>query len=606
KHHLDPNCKYDEVWVDSSKGILCRGLPGPNCWIDNDFFEFKNIPSDIELLQDDICIRFLASLKSKDVDEAVVWAISWDGGRKELNHYGRPNVYQPTLFLISTNATIAVGTVKWSIMGGFKDREVMENGESRFTLHRKEGSLHSFELNNTADHAWLSQALSVFHALGISLDSDLSDFELIAPRAYLCGYLSDRQEARQRCCQQPIYLFVHPPDLTTSTEYCTTSSFHYWSFDPTGQPPLSTTTCSLLGLPLELYLRVFPPTKSSWTNTAYKRIHDYQIARGFDPTTPDFARSLRYSIFQVQHDSHRFEEVADATAASSTTFPAVTPPKEVPSKPSTIDSNPILSTPICPDPALEASYTVFASNSSSISPESTSNSWLGDCSPDHSQRNTQLLPLPHSVLTPFNDRHLHAAGTSPAAYTTPIHPHTSLAGLDFLFGATYPNDYTGWNPNLLWSGLPYGQFHALPPPVPSLGPPVASSLPFISYPNTSGALQGWKTTDTPSLKWTERVGFYPNAFFRGNTKHARLLETSESDATWSLWPAQEAECGASSGNLEGGVAADVRGMQTYGSSEGMGRPVTQTNEPEDEIRRLREENERLRRMLEISGSKNVA
>ncbi|KAL0562924.1 hypothetical protein V5O48_019154, partial [Marasmius crinis-equi] len=133
-----------------------------------------------------------------------------------------------------------------------------------------------------------------------------------------------------------------------------TSSLHHWSFDPAGQPPLSTATCDLLGLPLQLDLYVHQPTRSSWTNTAYKEIHDYQVARGFDPTTPDFARSLGYPVYQVQRDSHRFEEVADATTATSTSsamettaLPA-TPPTEPSSKPVTIHSNPISSTSIWP------------------------------------------------------------------------------------------------------------------------------------------------------------------------------------------------------------------------------------------------------------------
>ncbi|KAL0564861.1 hypothetical protein V5O48_017174 [Marasmius crinis-equi] len=583
--HLDPYCGYHEI--------------------DSDFFKFENIPSDIELLQDDICFRFLVSLKSKDVDEAVVRAISVDD-RKYL--YGGPDVHQPTVFSISTNATIAVCTVEWRITG-FEDREAMENGESRFTLGTEEGlDYHISGCHDRADEVWLTQASSVFHALGISLDSDLSNYKLITPDCYLSGHLSRSQEALQRRRQQPIYLFVvAPPELFPAWEWREASSLHYWSFDLSGQPPLSTATCNLLGLPDQLSFYGNLPDRYSWSNTAYKQVHDYQIARGFDPTTPDFARSLGYHIYQVQHDSHRFKEVAEAaTAASSTTFSDVTPAKEVPSKPSNINSNPILSTLVCSDPTLEALYAVFASDSNTISPESTSNSCLDDWSTGYSQQNTQPPPLLHGVSPPFNNQPLHATGASAFAYTMPIHSHASHADFDFPFAATHQNDYTGWNPNLLWSGLPYGQYLLPPPPISSLGPPAASSLPFISCPNTSEALLGWNATDTPSLKRKERDMFHPDVFLQGNTKRARLLETSESDAISRLWPAQEANRSASSSHLEGDVAAGVQGTQPYGSSEGMGRPVTQTNKPEDEIRQLREENERLRRMLEISGSKNAA
>ncbi|KAL0571079.1 hypothetical protein V5O48_010877 [Marasmius crinis-equi] len=133
--------------------------------------------------------------------------------------------------------------------------------------------------------------------------------------------------------------------------------------------------------------------------------------------------------------------------------------------------------------------------------------------------------------------------------------------------------------------------------------PAASSLSFLSYQNTSEALQEWKATNTPLLKRKERGMCYPDVFLQGNTKRARLLETSESDTIQHLCPAHEVECGASLSHLGGGVQ---RMQQPYGLSESMGGPVTQTSKPEDEIRWLREEIERLRGILKISGSKSVA
>ncbi|KAL0564915.1 hypothetical protein V5O48_017120, partial [Marasmius crinis-equi] len=294
-----------------------------------------------------------------------------------------------------------------------------------------------------------------------------------------------------------------------------------------------------------------------------------------------------------------FEEVADvATTASLTAFPDVTPPKEVTSKLSTIDSNPILLTPIYPDPTLEASYAVFASGSNTISPESGSNSWSGDWRTGYSQQNTQPLLLPHGISPPFKDRPLHAAGPSAVVYTTPIHSHASHTGFDFSFRATYPNAYTGWNPNLPWSELPYSQ--SLPPHTVSLlEPSTAYSIPSFSYPNTSEALRGWNTTNTPSLKRKERDTLDLDTFLEGNTKRARLLETSESDAISRLWSAHDsAESSTSSDRLAGGA----RGTQPY---ERMSGPIAQTSVTEDENRRLRGENESMKWMLGISRSNGV-
>ncbi|KAL0575866.1 hypothetical protein V5O48_006116 [Marasmius crinis-equi] len=58
----------------------------------------------------------------------------------------------------------------------------------------------------------------------------------------------------------------------------------------------------------------------SWKTSTYQRLRDYQIARGFDPTTTDLARHLDYQIFDIVTDqplpSH-FEEINDSDLYSS-------------------------------------------------------------------------------------------------------------------------------------------------------------------------------------------------------------------------------------------------------------------------------------------------
>ncbi|KAL0571665.1 hypothetical protein V5O48_010292 [Marasmius crinis-equi] len=275
------------------------------------------MPSDIELLRDDIYIRFLASLKTKIVNRAVIWATN--------DLHLRGTVLGPDLHQTNTFFSTAVWGSRHDLedKDGLQDWKVMKNGESRFTLGREEGSLAHLDLYTTGradiEVSQLSQASSIFHTLGISLDGDLSGYDLIVPDLSLKGgYLSDCPEARQRRRQQPVYLFVHPPDSSTPTESCTTSFCHHWSFDPTGQPPLSTKTCDLLGLPVQLYLTVNKPIPSAWGSTNYKLIHEYQLARGFDRTTSDIAGSPGYPGFEVRHDSSRFEDVSDGAFTGMT------------------------------------------------------------------------------------------------------------------------------------------------------------------------------------------------------------------------------------------------------------------------------------------------
>ncbi|KAL0568881.1 hypothetical protein V5O48_013093, partial [Marasmius crinis-equi] len=145
----------------------------------------------------------------------------------------------------------------------------------------------------------------------------------ILPRPRLSGHLSNSGVTRQRRRKKPIYLFVPPLSTSTPSEDCTTSSLHYWSLDPTGDHPLPTEIRQNLGLPVELFLEIRPTCQYRWDNERYKWMHEYQLARGFDPKTPDYARHLGYPIFQVQSDSDHFEEVDVTTTSSTQSPPAV-------------------------------------------------------------------------------------------------------------------------------------------------------------------------------------------------------------------------------------------------------------------------------------------
>ncbi|KAL0565377.1 hypothetical protein V5O48_016644, partial [Marasmius crinis-equi] len=300
------NCDENEIWLDPKKGELCQGPAGPKCgYIYGVGSRWGNLSCSAELLQEGNCLAYLASLKARGVDRDVVKEIAghWSGAWSEVK------VHQPTILSTSTNATVAVSGGLWKESLGCGEREVMENGATRFTL-KNEGDFFYVEPDWVEQcGVWLSQALSVFHARGISLDDDLSQFELISPDLSLAGELSDSETTRQRRRKKTIYLFLGPLSPSTPSDWCDTSSLHYWSFDPTGQHPLPPKICEHLGLPIELDLYVCSTRRCGWNNEAYKRMHQYQVTRGFDPKTINFARHLGYPIYQVQSDSDRFEDV---------------------------------------------------------------------------------------------------------------------------------------------------------------------------------------------------------------------------------------------------------------------------------------------------------
>ncbi|KAK1216216.1 hypothetical protein PQX77_021160 [Marasmius sp. AFHP31] len=301
------NCRERELWVDSGRGVICQGPEGPMSYIGwmEEEVEAENLPLTAEMLQEDFFLRFLASLKSKKFDRAFLYAMWWNGYDDDESV---PESFdQPTIFSTLTATPIAVANHVWTSGRGFTEREVLENGFTRFRLE-EDGSRLLLRLNWHADQAWLSQSSNIFQSCGISLDDDLSAYKLVYREARLEGYLDDSPPKSQRRLQQPIYLFIYPPppDLFDSK----TSRLHFWSFHEDGQHQLSPESCLEFGLPIEL--RLGYQSNPSWKFKNYKLNHQYQQLRSFDTTTTDFTQHLGYDahIFQPIHHSDRFMEVS--------------------------------------------------------------------------------------------------------------------------------------------------------------------------------------------------------------------------------------------------------------------------------------------------------
>ncbi|KAJ8089589.1 hypothetical protein PM082_014845 [Marasmius tenuissimus] len=141
---------------------------------------------------------------------------------------------------------------------------------------------------------------------------------LVCPNAWFHGNLDDSPSKCQQRRQQPIFLFIYPPPPNLFDGK--TSSTHRWSFHEDGQPQLSPELCRDLGLPIKLRVENNGYHSYKWSASNYQLIHQYQLLRGFDPTTTDFARHLGYNknIFQPLNDDDRFREVdKDQSSGSS-------------------------------------------------------------------------------------------------------------------------------------------------------------------------------------------------------------------------------------------------------------------------------------------------
>ncbi|KAJ8089573.1 hypothetical protein PM082_014829 [Marasmius tenuissimus] len=299
--HDDWECAYGEMWMDPTRGVVCRGPKGPDSYILFSALRFKDLPSTAELLQEDVLARFLASHKSKEADDAFMRAMCY---ASMYDMTGR--VDRPTVFSTRTETPIAVANNVWrSLEDNLVERTCLEHGWTRFRLDG-DGRL-SLGLNMDAEKAWLLQAWSVFHARGVSLENDQEGLNLVYPYVSLDGYLNESPSKCQLRRQQPIFLFIYSPLPNILGRKI--SSTHHWSLHEDGQPQLSPELCCDLGLPVQLsfcdYFNV-----DSWCTDSYKLIRQYQTLRGFDPTTADFARHLGYgNIFCPVDDSDRFEDV---------------------------------------------------------------------------------------------------------------------------------------------------------------------------------------------------------------------------------------------------------------------------------------------------------
>ncbi|KAF9261832.1 hypothetical protein L218DRAFT_988702 [Marasmius fiardii PR-910] len=294
-------CSRNEIWMDPTKGTFCRGPVGPKCLEWNDNFGSITIPSDVDFLREDVIFRYFFSMR---YDQGLVWALSYSRcfeGRKEL-----PSYYYPHVISGLTNSTIAFerNVYWWSLKGCLHSK----GGTTRFLLTDHGRYLEAESGNET--HSWLSQALSVFHVHNIQFDEDFSNFKFVFSHYMVKGTLQKSKHKRQRRqLEGPIYLFLS----TSPSPY---TRCYFWSHDPSGQDQLSPDMCRYLGLPITLcitaeYSQLFWPTK------VYKALHDYQVSRGFDPTTTDFAQFHGLNIFEIVAPENQFQEV-DVEEAKNT------------------------------------------------------------------------------------------------------------------------------------------------------------------------------------------------------------------------------------------------------------------------------------------------
>ncbi|EEB97345.1 hypothetical protein MPER_03356, partial [Moniliophthora perniciosa FA553] len=104
--------------------------------------------------------------------------------------------------------------------------------------------------------------------------------------------------AEQLSEDTPIYLFIHLPTTISELLSWLEGTCYFWSFDETGQSQMSAEECERWRLPVLTfntdYLWLY-----SWPTHIYTALRDWQMVRGFDPTTSDWARSMGYPEWDI-------------------------------------------------------------------------------------------------------------------------------------------------------------------------------------------------------------------------------------------------------------------------------------------------------------------
>ncbi|KAJ8079978.1 hypothetical protein PM082_016804 [Marasmius tenuissimus] len=236
------------------------------------------------------------------------------------------------------------------------ERTTMEDGRIRLSItnHHIMNLLfwfHSERFPTRLNQAWLSQAAHVFNVLGIprkewegysasSFAESLSTVQRVPlidhvqPLALFIEDWISLQLNSDTNDTQPIshhprcvgtqfdpscYLFVLPPPQLPDTrpdvsawQQAPAESLYYWSLDPTGDSKMPEAQRIALGLPC-FYASTFrKPRLVHWKAEAYDLVRKWQEAKGFDPTTTDFARSMGYPILEISPgDGDRFEDCAE-------------------------------------------------------------------------------------------------------------------------------------------------------------------------------------------------------------------------------------------------------------------------------------------------------
>ncbi|KAK7045848.1 hypothetical protein VNI00_007270 [Paramarasmius palmivorus] len=125
--------------------------------------------------------------------------------------------------------------------------------------------------------------------------------------------IDDEAPGEARPKPSHVYLFVEPPPIKVGESMAWRMNPYFWSLDKTGESKLLKDECYGWNIPIAY--ASYTPYCYSWRKDDYAALEEWQVARGFDPKTSDWARSMGYPEMEAIGTKRRdrFEEIVDDT-----------------------------------------------------------------------------------------------------------------------------------------------------------------------------------------------------------------------------------------------------------------------------------------------------
>ncbi|ESK93141.1 hypothetical protein Moror_1077 [Moniliophthora roreri MCA 2997] len=330
---LTPKDFGSKLWLNSRTGRISSGPDGPYTYLQHPRVPYncEDMPSAMEMATTDTCLRFFNQTRAENIDYDVLEyaceqksftciesLLGIDSPDDHPHGFWRRSTCDRRLRLdtVYSGAQLdKIAIVKeglayaWNTwQDALSDQTLLDGGLTGFRFNWfNVGSQRLYWIHfdtEVPEDAWLSQV----HRSELSISDSETCF---IPYLDFCLNLEPRHKQLGVSDSETlpiVYLFLRPPPIYLADIDSWLSQVSFWSFDKNGTSEIPETECECLGLPYitfgEVLLRLY-----TWPKYIYDGLHAWQVARGFDPATVDFARSLDLPILEPAIS--QFEEIIE-------------------------------------------------------------------------------------------------------------------------------------------------------------------------------------------------------------------------------------------------------------------------------------------------------